>query len=35
MKEIYETVKISQEKGIEYIRNTSNFSDIDAFVERS
>jgi len=30
MKEIYEVVKLSQKKGIEYIKKTSNFSDIDA-----
>ncbi|MER5174903.1 MAG: M24 family metallopeptidase [Candidatus Nitrosocosmicus sp.] len=30
MKEVYETVKISQENGIEYIKKTSDFSDIDA-----
>ncbi len=30
MREVYETVKTSQENGIEHIRNTSDFSDIDA-----
>lgn len=30
MQDVYETVKTSQENGIKYIRNTSDFSDIDA-----
>ena len=30
MQDVYATVKTSQENGIEYIRNTSDFSDIDA-----
>ncbi len=30
MKKVYETVKASQEKGIEHINNTSDFGDIDA-----
>ncbi len=30
MKEVYETVKISQENGIKFINNTQDFSDIDA-----
>ncbi len=30
MEKVYETVKTSQEKGIEHINNTSDFADIDA-----
>jgi Xaa-Pro aminopeptidase/Xaa-Pro dipeptidase len=30
MKDVYETVKTAQENGIEYIKNTSDFSEIDA-----